>query len=57
MRIVRVDEYDDGIKVAVVADDDGNTVGYNVYGPESYPQPVVSGEETLWRRIQDWWRS
>lgn len=57
MKIIRIDEYNDGIKVAIIADDDGNIVGQNVYGPDSYPQPVVSGEESLLRRIQDWWRS
>jgi hypothetical protein len=57
MRIVQIDEYEDGTKVAIVADEDGNIVGQNVYGPDSHPQPVVSGEETIWRKIADWWRA
>ena len=57
MIITHIDEYNDGVKVATITDDEGNVIGQNVYGPDSYPQPVVSGEETLLRRIQDWWNS
>jgi hypothetical protein len=57
MRIVQIEEYEDGVKVATVADHNGNIIGKNIYGPDSYPQPVVSGEETLWRKVADWWRS
>lgn len=57
MNIIHIEEFEDGSAVATVADDEGNFVGYNYYDPTSHPRPVVSGEESLLRRFQDWLRS
>lgn len=57
MNIIHIEEFEDGSAVATVADSDGNIVGYNYYDPESSPRPVITGEESLLRRLQDWWRS
>jgi hypothetical protein len=44
MRIIEIIEYPDGSAKAIVADENGNIVGFNEYSPESTPRPRLTVE-------------
>lgn len=57
MNIQSITELEDGTLLAVIADDDGNVIGTNLYTPESYPRPQLSMEEEtpgVFRRAWRW---
>lgn len=49
MKIIKVEEFEDGSAVATIADDDGNIIGSNYYSPEAQPRPVVTEDGFLSR--------
>lgn len=54
MNIIDILELDDGSAVAVIGDEDGNPVGYNLYAPESQPRPSIGEEQGILGRFWGW---
>lgn len=54
MIISHIEDKGDGFMVATIIDADGNIVGWNEYGPDSWPKPEVGpvGEQS---RLRTWW--
>jgi hypothetical protein len=53
MRITKYTKREDGLIEVEVSDENGNVVGTNHYGPESYPVPRDPSEPTLFDRIRN----